>query len=181
MSKRFSSILDLSKSWINKIHEKLQKNCNHENESIKNSLRSLDNIISEHKEIIITNELMKDERFPLSEIRDIINYFYEDQNINDKQIEFIIEILEAFIDFLENKMKIIEKHAPIKVDDYTYKDEFIKDYNTIFMKYNEMFDKQDLLFYEKYYIPKGNYDKAINETFRLLGDSQYFYRTNNIS
>ncbi|MDR3223888.1 MAG: hypothetical protein LBT66_09200 [Methanobrevibacter sp.] len=166
LTKYFSSFIDLLKYCNNKIRTLFQV----KNENIHN-LRLLNDIISKYKEIIITDELMKDERFSLSEIQDIIDYFCGNQNINTEQIEFIIKILETLIDFLENKMKIIENHGIIKVYDYAYKDEFIKEYNALFIEYSEIFDEQDFLFYEKYYVPKGNYDEAINETFRLLGDS----------
>jgi hypothetical protein len=118
------------------------------------------------------SELMKNETFQVSEIRDMLSYFFEEdrfKNLSEEEFSFIITLLESYDNFTREKIKLLNKYYSSSEKEFLIKEELVLEYNKIFQDYNEIFEKQSVMFYSELYIEKFGYEKAIKETFNVLG------------
>ncbi|MDR0911287.1 MAG: hypothetical protein LBM96_01630 [Methanobrevibacter sp.] len=136
-------------------------------DNILESFIALDKVLSIYKFKLNDNELMKREIFSISEIQDMLNYFINEDKIkflSNKEYLFIIWILEEYKKFISNKIRIMN-------DEYLNNEEkFLIEYEKIFNQYDEIFEKQNEIFYLHFFSSNKNYDEAINETFKILGN-----------
>jgi len=125
-------------------------------ESLKSSFKTLNNTIDIYLLLLLDDELMIKEIFPITRVQDTINYFKKDKNLkefNKKKVSFLINILEAQINFFDKKINLIENFH--KKEKYpTFKEDFAIEYNRIFEEYALIFDKEEDFFYKHFYVLK---------------------------
>jgi hypothetical protein len=179
ISKGFSMLSDFLKYFdkfvINNNDYKATMEKNYENsfnENLVSSFNALNTALTSYQKILQNNELMKIETYHVSEIQDMLSYFFEEdrfKNLSKDEFSFIIDLLESYNDFICKKIKLLNKYYSNSKKKFLIEEKFEEEYYQIFHYYDEVFEKQSGLFYSKLYVAKAKYEKAIKETFNVLG------------
>ena len=171
----FSKFTDLLKFLKSKISETKQESEGLSPDTLSSALNLFNSNLNAYKECIQKVRFMEKEIYPITEIQDILDYFFNEdfQKITIEEIEFTIQLIGAFSTFYIKNSTLRKQYFPIiqnhQKEQREHVEEYVLKYNVLFDEYYKIFNKQEDEFYTNFYKPKGEYEKSINETFNVLG------------
>ncbi|MCL2115629.1 MAG: hypothetical protein FWH29_05340 [Methanobrevibacter sp.] len=151
----FSMVVDFLKYCKNVIASDKKQHIPNNND---NSL--LLNVLNIYADIMFENETMKEEFYLISQLHDILEYFFS-KKIGIDNASFMIDLLESNLVFLNQKLKLMRSFS---IRD----DKFIEKYNIIFEKYQKIFAKHESIFYTEIYTSKPRHKKTLNSIYTIM-------------
>ena len=129
----------------------------------KNSL--LLNVMTIYADLMYEDELMKEEYYLMSQLQDILEYFFS-REIEKKNLIFMIDLLESHLEFLNKKSKLMRSFT-------TDKREFIKGYNIILEDYLKIFTKYESIFYTEIYVASNKHKCTLNNIYSIMKEDYF--------
>jgi hypothetical protein len=171
----FSKFTDLLKLLKSKIFETKQESEMLSPVTLSLELNLFNHALDAYKDCIQEVHFMEKEIYPITEIQDILDYFFNEnfQKITIEKLEFTIQLIEAFSTFYIKNAKLRKQYFPLKQNHQKEQrenvEEYVLKYNALFEEYYNIFNNQENEFYNTFYKPEGEYEKSIGETFKVLG------------
>ncbi|MCL2116266.1 MAG: hypothetical protein FWH29_08595 [Methanobrevibacter sp.] len=171
----FSKFTELLEFLKHKVFEKKREFMSISPDTFNSAYKLFNHTLDAYKSCIKNVLFMEKEIYPITEIQDILDYFFNEnfENIAIEELEFAIRLIEAYSNFYIKNAKLRRQYFPL-IEDYlkepeNYMEKYVLEYNALFDEYFKTFNNQENEFYNNFYTPKGEYNKSINETFKILG------------
>ena len=155
----FSMIVDFLKYCKNVITTDNKQTIPNNN---NNSL--LLNVMNIYADFMLKDEIMKEEFYLIVELHDILEYFFN-KEIDKKNLNFMIELLESNLEFLNQKSDLMRNFQ--REDE-----EFIEKYNVLFENYQKIFAKHESIFYEEIYSSISKHKKTVDNIYTIIREDE---------
>ena len=122
------------------------------------------NVMNIYADFMLEDEIMKKEFYLIVELHDILEYFFN-KEIDKKNLNFMIELLESNLEFLNQKSELMRNFQ--REDE-----EFIEKYNVLFENYQKIFAKHESIFYEEIYSSISKHKKTVDNIYTIIREDE---------